>query len=336
MIKLESRYFFRRKRKNGVLIIGKVPPPVGGVTIHVMRSLDRLRSLNVPFLYLELSVAGIPKILKNVFAYSVIHLHASKPLVRLLIGGVAKLFGTKVFVTYHGNIGRFGFLGNLLDYLSIVLIDLPIVLNEGSLQKAKKLNKCAIKVSAFVAPVMWEPDQRFVSLVSHLRAHCKYLFCTNAFSLARDNKGREIYGILDLLRIFEKRKDLGLIISDPSGGYSKLISDSGELLSSNILFINGEHDFMSVIYASDCFLRATITDGDSISIHEALYLGKSVVASDCVSRPEGVLKYSVGKNKALELALNEVIKKGSHPTNVADGIEQLITLYQGVGIEIGD
>jgi len=43
--------------------------------------------------------------------------------------------------------------------------------------------------------------------------------------------------------------------------------------------------------ASDIYLRPTSTDGDAVAIREALSLGTPVVASDIVSRPQGVNLY---------------------------------------------
>jgi glycosyltransferase involved in cell wall biosynthesis len=49
-----------------------------------------------------------------------------------------------------------------------------------------------------------------------------------------------------------------------------------------------------MISASDVFVRPTFTDGDSISVREALSLGIPVIASDCVERPDGVVLFKTG------------------------------------------
>jgi glycosyltransferase involved in cell wall biosynthesis len=40
---------------------------------------------------------------------------------------------------------------------------------------------------------------------------------------------------------------------------------------------------------SDIVLRPTNTDGDSLTIREALFLGKPILASDVVARPPGTI-----------------------------------------------
>jgi hypothetical protein len=70
----------------------------------------------------------------------------------------------------------------------------------------------------------------------------------------------------------------------------------------------------------EIFIRNTTTDGDSISIHEALYLGKQVWATDCVMRPDGVNVYS----KLDEMFNEQICAQPYVPPNTMD---ELISLY---------
>ncbi len=51
---------------------------------------------------------------------------------------------------------------------------------------------------------------------------------------------------------------------------------------------------LAIIARSDVFVRTTFSDGDAISVREALALGTPVVASDVVSRPSGTLCFKTG------------------------------------------
>ena len=44
------------------------------------------------------------------------------------------------------------------------------------------------------------------------------------------------------------------------------------------------------------FIRATTTDGDSVSLREALYFGAPILASDVVPRPDGVMLFNLEKD----------------------------------------
>ncbi|HYR44188.1 MAG TPA: glycosyltransferase family 4 protein [Terriglobia bacterium] len=61
-----------------------------------------------------------------------------------------------------------------------------------------------------------------------------------------------------------------------------------------------DHELCVALMArSDVFLRPTFTDGDSISVREALGLGVPVVASNVGTRPEGTLLFPAGNARAL-------------------------------------
>jgi hypothetical protein len=60
-------------------------------------------------------------------------------------------------------------------------------------------------------------------------------------------------------------------------------------LNDNILLLPFLHDFNAVLKETDSMIRYTTTDGDSISVKEALYAGKSVIATNVVDRPHDVI-----------------------------------------------
>jgi hypothetical protein len=103
--------------------------------------------------------------------------------------------------------------------------------------------------------------------------------------------GAEIYGICDLIKKFNDTKKSLLIVSDPSGKYLEYLQSKKIIFNSNIFLISEPHDFFEIMKLSDAFIRNTTTDGDSLSIHEALFLGKLVFATDIVTRPENCIVY---------------------------------------------
>ena len=58
--------------------------------------------------------------------------------------------------------------------------------------------------------------------------------------------------------------------------------------------------FFEILKLSDCLIRNTTTDGDSISIKEAIYLNKKVIATNCVDRPEGIKLIDVNNYDQIE------------------------------------
>lgn len=313
-----------------IIIIGKIPPPIGGVTIHVKRLLHVLDKNNIRYSFLNLN-EGFFNILKALFLGTrQIHLHTSNVYVRFLASLLSIFSSKRLFITYHGNIGRYGRLKNTFDKISIYFCTIPIVLNEESLKKAQEINSNSILISAFIPPTT---NNNSTAKFAEIEAICnkyKTVFATNAFNVSFDKKGNEIYGISSLVKVFNKNKDIGLIISDPSGNYRKFLENKSIPLESNIKFITYPHSFVDVLTKVDGLIRATTTDGDSLSIKEAIYLGKLVICTDCVDRHYLCNKYPVNDyDKMMEII--EAYKfdkiKSPQPLDTSD-INVLLNLYR--------
>jgi glycogen(starch) synthase len=89
---------------------------------------------------------------------------------------------------------------------------------------------------------------------------------------------------------------------------------------------------LAVIARSDIFIRPTLSDGDAISVREAIALGTPVVASDVVSRPKGTFCFKTGDAGDLALKIEYVLSGAGRRPRVrsepgADGIHRLLELY---------
>jgi glycosyltransferase involved in cell wall biosynthesis len=88
------------------------------------------------------------------------------------------------------------------------------------------------------------------------------------------------------------------------------------------------HRALAVVKAADIFVRPTLADGDSISIREALALGRPVVASAVGFRPVGVRTYPAEDPAALaELLFQALGTPISPPPPEVDAISRVLSLY---------
>ncbi|MDA1048602.1 MAG: hypothetical protein O3A82_16955, partial [Verrucomicrobia bacterium] len=157
--------------------------------------------------------------------------------------------------------------------------------------------------------------------IKHHSTNYTHKALTNAYNYALDNSGREIYGIFDLIQ-FSETKNLQLIISDPSGNYQKeALKKIPAKKQQHVLWISEPHSFFAVLKECDLFIRNTTTDGDSVSIHEALFLQKPVWATQVVDRPVGVHLYTQLSEINLAASTNKSITQKST-------VKQLIDLYE--------
>jgi glycosyltransferase involved in cell wall biosynthesis len=291
--------------KRGILILGTLPPPIGGVTIYNKRLIEHLKFNQIPFHFIDFKKMHLLSILKELKKFPIIHIHSSNPYFRFLIVFISRLFKKKIFITFHGNIGRFNFVKNLFDYISIYLSSKIFTINIESFERSKKINKNSFFSSAFLLPFNTEPLSEDINLkIKNVSKGSTKIFCTNAFNVSFDKNKNEIYRIVDLIKLFKNKSDYSLIFSDPSSKYKVYLRENKTEVPNNVLIIDEIHDFIEVIKLSDALIRFTTTDGDSISVKEALSLGKAVIASDVVSRPSGVI--TVNNIEDLEIELDNL------------------------------
>lgn len=285
-----------------VLIVGTLPSTVGvgGVTIHVSRLLKALLKTEVDPVLCDYKRLSLISQVKMVRSCDIVHLHVSNPYLRFFYVTLCKILHRKCVLTFHGNLGRFKGLKNRFDNLALRMCDVPVLINDSSYQTAISINPRAVKISAYIPDdaATELPDEIKQVIVKHKEIG-QTIICTNASGMNYDDYGREIYGIHFLIDFINRCKEFFLIVSDPSGEYSKEFGETYE----NITFITEPHSFASLLKHSDIMIRATSTDGDALSVREALDAGVKVLATDCVDRPQGVILFKYGEDTSLEKAL---------------------------------
>lgn len=309
-----------------MLILGTLPPPVGGVTIHVERLLGFLDKNDMSYVFLSLRTP-LRIVLYKSLSFRVIHLHCSNVYFRFFFSLFCFVCRKKLLVTYHGNIGRYNGLKNILDYLSVYFAYIPIVLNEGSLRIASKLNKKSELISPFIPPQSEEClSPSLLAQISALRNKYKLLCSTNVSAVSFDNKHNEIYGIIPLIELFALRSQDCLIVSDAAGHYKDYVLSQGLSIPDNVYFVSTPHSYYALLKEVDCMIRNTTTDGDALSIKEALFLGKYVCATDVVDRHDAVNIYHTLDE--LDVLLDNYSEKS--PLRSLSGENVILSLYKSL------
>lgn len=273
-----------------VLLIGKLPPPIGGISIHIKRLTENLENFNLSVLDYS-KERSLLNIFYKIHHCKVCHVHLSKKFIRCLVVLILKVLGKKIIVTFHG---EYDF-RNYYDYITLVLCDYAIVLNKKSFSSAQKIKTRNLDLIGAYIPVKDGVDNSLsIENIEKINDFCgkyKTVFCTNAWNVVFDKNGLEIYGGSLLVSIFQKNINIALLFSDPIGNYRRFLLEKSKEIPDNIYFLDFSHNFTDVIPLCDAFIRSTTTDGDSLSIHESLELKKDVIASNVVDRPEGCILY---------------------------------------------
>ncbi|SEJ43873.1 Glycosyltransferase involved in cell wall bisynthesis [Dyadobacter sp. SG02] len=314
-----------------LLIIGKMPPPIGGVSMHVKRLTESLRRKEFGFGFCDTGTTSVYRILIKIIEYNTIHIHVSNPAVQLATAIFCRLAGKKLIITYHGAWGRYDAVGNRAVKLSARLAYIPIVQERAGLVQALRCNPRSREISTYIA----DPEIRPLpaSLQSEIAFRRKFYlatFCTNAWNVTFDKHGREIYGISEMIDRFADYPEYQLVISDPSGNYRSYIQRCSRKISDNIFFISHLHDFKNILLLSDAFIRNTTTDGVSLSIHEARDLGIPVLASAAVRRPPFCSIFQDILKTDLKEKLEEARRLIKLPGEAPDTVNILLGLYQEI------
>lgn len=282
--------------KESILLIGKIPPPIGGVSVFVWRSYSKLLKEGHCVALFPRDVIENIIVLVKLFSqsYSRIILNSmSLPLLFLLF---LSFNLRKVELVDHNHSRRFNssFKTKLLLFFiskmsKVLLVDEHLKSNYLSLP----LNFSCI--NPFIEPTDNErkvAEESLPQYVNDFLEGIEQVFIISAWKLILEN-GKDLYGIERTCNIFanllKSYSNVGLIvcIGDCSENAVLLKKIKSQVEGTrNIIFWDNCATSWSVFSDKTVYLRPTSTDGNSISIHEALFYNSPVIASDVVSRPK--------------------------------------------------
>ena len=337
---------------------GTYPPPIGGVTIHILRLIHSLHKLDPKIILKDFGgVASeysyIVPVKNKCWEFcrllflptKIIHLHSNNVnafLLLLLLG-----WNHRIGLTIHNK--------NLVKVKSawkrIVIkwflqrASFIILNDDGYRRQLIECFHCKEErmhiLPAFLPPVEIEYQGLGGDIIGFRNQH-DFLVSANAYKLRLEDDV-DVYGLDLLIRLVADLKmagiDVGLIFCLPMIGdsayYEKCIATiEKQHLQDNILIVqkplpNG----FEVWQLSDLFIRPTSTDIEGISVKEALYCGTPAIASDvCKRPPEAILfknrNYEDLEEKVLDFYYHRELYSTSN-FNCDGGVEsQLMDIYR--------
>lgn len=307
-----------------VLAIGPLSY-VGGINVHVIR-LSSLLTSGVVFDFIDdapakiakdssrsiRKITSIPNFLRKIWRSDIVHIHSGNWLLRILLVLIVRLLGAKVVVTLHSY--RLAGLKKTISNAVLRFANEVICVNSDIKTTSGRVD--ALVKEAFIPPVDTErkglPDEVDVFIKRHSGS---LLICANAYRLTR-HEGKDLYGLDQCLAVARRAKEagdnivilfvVGTVMASDDLYFSAQKSIEEEGLSGFISIYPKSLDFITLIRRSDIVLRPTVTDGDALTIREALFLGKPVIASDVVTRPAGTVTYRSENTDDLYVVIRSV------------------------------
>lgn len=319
-----------------IFLVGKIPPPIGGVTMHTQRLsywLSKINGLSVTHIapkFLSM-IAFFGKMLLLRRKSSVVHCQISSVWGALVVVFILRLSRSRAKLVYslhsefwipdnakkntlRGWGGR-----HILANTSLIIADNKNI-QEAALAYAS--NVCV--QSPFLPPINRLLSQSLSSYLD-LPELVAPVIVFNAYRLVYRPDGRDVYGLDILLDAFGKIDfNATLILLIPVLGDDDLSKIASILkfiprnLNKDRIYLVSRVDIegWQVIAKADVFVRPTITDGDALSVRESLYYGVPAVVSDCTARPPGVITFKTGDADDLAEKIKIAIRRSKENSTI--------------------
>lgn len=285
---------------------GATPPPLGGVSVYCIRRIEQLKKNNLPFKHFESKCKfNLVKLIFYSWFYSLkkadytIEVNVSNPLVFLILM-IAGL--SKYCAFYDHNGSRRSQENKIKHYIfrkfsrkckSIMLVNDELRKNyEQCLDDKISIN------SPFLPPTKFELEiatEEFPFQFKYLmEGGRRNIILTTAWRAISTNEEVDLYGLLDSLDVYEllvpvyTELNFVLMIGElDSSEFSMQIKKRISFLSgfNNFIFITGGVSQLPLLSKVKVLLRLTKTDGDSVSVREAIFCGAKVIATNVGYRP---------------------------------------------------
>jgi len=347
-------------------LIGPYPPPYGGISTHIQRMKAHLEAFGYRCVVYQLSRSRYsPKngnvvhiyhprkwFLKKLFfgRHEILHCHESGWKLRVAMG-ILGFFRRKTIITIHGssledslrNMNRIKrwVLRMALRHITLIITVNPRI-RDVVLSLGVKPDRVAV-IPAFVLPEERRSDIEAIpqQVWEFINSHYP-IIAANAYRITFF-EGVDLYGIDMCIELCANLKQ-----SYPNIGFIFCLPDIGDYeyfekmkqrivkkgIEDNFLFQTKPCQFYPILMKSHVFVRSTNTDGDAVSLREALCFKIPSIASDAAPRPEGVILFRnrdihdfTAKVKSV-LDNYEWYKKRVEAVKIESNAGKLIEIYQ--------
>lgn len=345
--------------KCSVDILSVYPPPIGGISIHIKRFVHILEKKNCLYHVYDIfskEKDHLPNVTRIRYPYlwylkyllfsrqKIIHAHITG-IILLYVYSLLTLKKSKLIITIHSiSIPNYirktsVFQKRIITWIinhTYKFITVNNEFRESLLTSLKPygLNPDVIQtISPFLPPVVTDDDYNMMDsrVMPFINTHTPVI-SANAFMLHLHD-GKQLYGIDMCVELCSRLKaqypKIGIVVcvsvvnQATSEIYTQLMKRISELdISENMLILTGGNDFPPILSLSDVFVRPTNTDGDALSIREAISFGIPTIASDIVKRPDGCLTF---KTRDLDDFENIVLRAIENHSEISQKLKQMKT-----------
>jgi len=315
-----------------VLFVGPYPPPHGGISVHVARARAMLARAGVrcgvlniekgaPASEAYIRVNGALDFLKQLARHArndwTFHVHTNghnpKSWLVALAGGLAARLGAGGTLTLHSGLAPAylesgGPWRRTVARLTCALYSRVVCVNEEIADSLLALGVSWRRLE--ISPAYLPPSHISSTLPPDIGAWLSTRHpVLSTILFYRPEYGFELV-VEAVERLRRKHARLGCLVIGGTEGRREAEALVRRHGLEEWMRLCGDVDHslcIALMSRSDVFVRATYSDGDSISVREAVALGVPVVASNVGARPPGVALFPAGDADALVERVEEVL-----------------------------
>ena len=314
------------KTTHDLAIIGPLPPPYGGVTVHIQRLLGHLDRAGIDYVVYDISAEGTSGdrvhavgrfgwrwLVKYLLTgrEPVVYLHTSRWDVWATAWWLSRVRGRAVVIALHtdslrrlwpvrGRLARALVVRAFRAARTLVAVNSHI---RDFVDQVAGVGDKTIVAPAFVEPIVREDDEVAVdpAVLAFCESHGPVILANGAPIVYDD--GRDLYGIDMTIELVDRlRSDwpqIGVVwyllkFAGWSPSYAERMAAEVRRrgLDAHWLFVEPTGEMYPAFRHVDLFVRPTCSDGDAVSVREALHFGVPVVTSDAAPRPAGTIGFA--------------------------------------------
>lgn len=320
-----------------IAILGNYPPPLGGVSVHIKRVMhkftrqcnrvhhfDTSKRFNV-FLYVIRLCFFLVKNRFDLVYYHTADLNRRFVEFKLLLF-LKKIMGYELVIVEHNcrHLAQRSKASKKIFNQCMQKADKLVLIGSSTWQSYID-HDIHMPVDTTIEAAFLPPDLTTESyliegypatLKQFLQTHSPVIII-NAFQLSFIGD-QDLYGIdlsIDALaKISKKHPTVGIVYAFAQIGdqeYFNSLKDKLSLLHLNsfVYFLIGQNELWPLLKNADLLMRPTRSDGESVSVQEALYFNIPVVASDAIERPRRVFIFKSGNAESLYEKIDQVLSE---------------------------
>lgn len=340
--------------KKNVIIAGTLPPPIGGVTVHIKRLKLLLDSTDYNGTFVNLrprtssggfntkiyvkNLLQCMKLSKN----SILHYQLNNWIEASFLALFCRVTRTRMIFTVHSfrpkefSTAKWIFFNFGRKFINMFIA--PSLSIKTELLQYKVRDSKITVIDTYLPPSKSELNEVLPQDLIEFVDKSEKVVVANAYKLYLDESNTDVYGLDMCIEACARIPEISFVFCVPIIGNREYMDKClNKIKERNIeekfLIFNKNISLVSLFKYADMFVRPTSTDSFGVSVAEAISCGVPAIASDVCDRAEGAIIFKSRNINDFEDKIKQCIDEGKkrfENNNQKSDISKYLDLYDTV------